>query len=430
MATGLLGFNPYGGGTVLDISSKPTQLYIQNEQHEQAKREALDKYFMDYERTLNPAGMRAVDQDVFLNKLGQAKKFYLQNRDCILNPAKCGAEAQSTYNAYLKEAQGVIGQSKQAAAKEKDLQTYIGQVHRSGKAIDEDQVFGMLDNSKKPIGMGYQEPDIASIQPYTPHNPMNLLSKINSLKRIEGAAQAVPLTKTTYQDVSPLMLDKNEAKTLAYSELGDVGYRKFIEKLAKDPSETARLNQIHPLPSRDNPNYLNELSYAHILSQAPDSYKRSEVKLTEAEKTKLALARQKGSSTLENAQNTLNYINGGLSLLQGDGDSDAANNYFNYWKSQGKGELGGTVGFDKIKKVSPGVWQFDYKIPKDGVAIPSSTVIDVNNPAAKNQLYALHQQFLGSNPKAEGALLPKGMPKPSAKTKTWAERQAELKNKK
>ena len=38
MATGLLGFNPYGGGTVLDISSRPTQLYIQNEQHEQRYR--------------------------------------------------------------------------------------------------------------------------------------------------------------------------------------------------------------------------------------------------------------------------------------------------------------------------------------------------------------------------------------------------------
>ena len=39
-ATGLLGFNPYGKGVAIDFSSKPTQLAIQLEQREQAKREA------------------------------------------------------------------------------------------------------------------------------------------------------------------------------------------------------------------------------------------------------------------------------------------------------------------------------------------------------------------------------------------------------
>ncbi|NBQ17817.1 hypothetical protein EBU24_05875 [bacterium] len=49
-ATGLLGINPYQKGLNLDITSKPANLAIQLEQKEQAKREALDKYFMDYEK--------------------------------------------------------------------------------------------------------------------------------------------------------------------------------------------------------------------------------------------------------------------------------------------------------------------------------------------------------------------------------------------
>lgn len=118
-STGLLNINPYQKGVAFDISSKPINLAIQLEQREAIKRDALDKYFMDYEKSINPAGMRGQDQDVFLGKINEAKSYYLKNRDCILNPAKCGAEAQSTYLSYLKGAQSVIEQSKQEAANEK-----------------------------------------------------------------------------------------------------------------------------------------------------------------------------------------------------------------------------------------------------------------------------------------------------------------------
>ena len=56
-ATGLLGINPYQKGINLDITSKPANLAIQLAQKEQAKQEALDKYLMDYEKTLNPNGI-------------------------------------------------------------------------------------------------------------------------------------------------------------------------------------------------------------------------------------------------------------------------------------------------------------------------------------------------------------------------------------
>ena len=82
-ATGLLGINPYQKGINLDITSRPANLAIQLEQKEAAKREALDKYLMDYEKSLDPSGMRKQDQDVFLGKLAQAKQYYLQNRDYI-----------------------------------------------------------------------------------------------------------------------------------------------------------------------------------------------------------------------------------------------------------------------------------------------------------------------------------------------------------
>lgn len=427
-ATGLLGFNPYDTkGIALDISSKPINLAIQLEQKEQAKKEALDKYFMDYERSLNSAGMRGQDENIFLNKLGQAKQYYLQNRDKILNPAKYGAEFQSAYNATLREAQNLIGQSKQAAAEDKAFKTYIDQLHKSGKAYDENQVFDIINRSKKAISMGYEAPDATRIESWDPHNPYTMLSKINSLKRVEGAAKSEPLTNVTYQDVSPLTVDKNELKTLSYSELSNTGYRKFLEQLSQDPSEVARLNKILPLPDKKSPDYLPALSYAHVLSQAPDTYKRSDVKFTPAELIRQSLAKQKPNTALENTQKTLGYIQGGLDLLQGNGDEAAVNNYFNYWKSGGKGQLGGTVGFDKAEKVSPGVYNFKYNISKDGVAIPQSTLINTNDPASKNKLFALNQQFLGSNTKAEAELIPTGKPSSNPpKIETWSEKQARL----
>jgi hypothetical protein len=134
-STGLLGFNPYGGGVVLDISSKPAALAIQLEQKETAKREVLQRYLMDYEKSLNPAGMRSVDQDAFLGKLNEAKQYNLKNTQQILNPAKYGSQWQSNYLGLLKEAQGIIEQSKVQGADDKIVNQNIYNATQKGQTI-------------------------------------------------------------------------------------------------------------------------------------------------------------------------------------------------------------------------------------------------------------------------------------------------------
>lgn len=432
-STGLLNINPYEKGVVFDISSKPINLAIQLQQREALKRDALDKYFMDYEKSINSAGMRGQDQDVFLSKFNGAKSYFLQNRDKILNPSKYGAEAQTQYMAQLRDAQSIIEKSKQAAAEEKAFKTYIDQINKSGKSFDENQLAQVFANSRKPVGFGYVAPDSTMVEIWDQHDPMKLLSKINTLKRVEGKARPEMLSKVTYQDVSPLDIDKDQAKTLAYSELSDKGYRKAIELISQDPTEVKRLSKFVTLPDPKSKDYLPSLSYAYILSQAPTIYDRSGVKFTPAEEIRQSQAKQRGSTALENTQNLVNYINNGLGFLQGDGDQNAVNNYFSYFKSQNKGAIGGDIGFNNVQKLSPGVWKFNYNVLKDGVAIPTSTVIKAGDPAAKNQLFALSQQFVGGNAKAEAAMIPKPgqTPNPTPKKeKTWAERQAELKNKK
>lgn len=177
-ATGLLGINPYQKGVAIDIASKPINLAIQLEQKERAKQEALDKYLMDYEKTLNPAGMRKQDQDVFLSKLGQAKQYYLQNRDKILNPAKYGAEYQSNYYAGLRDAQNSIGQSKQAMAQDKlSTQHYIAQKDLNAP----DGYAEAVELSHLPISdPRYRPLDITQWKFYKTYNPMEHANKVYS----------------------------------------------------------------------------------------------------------------------------------------------------------------------------------------------------------------------------------------------------------
>jgi hypothetical protein len=177
-ATGLLGINPYQKGVAIDITSKPTNLAIQLEQKERAKQEALDKYLMDYEKSLNPAGMRKQDQDVFLSKLGQAKQYYLQNRDKILNPAKYGAEYQSNYYAGLRDAQNSIGQSKQAMAQDKlSTQHYIAQKDLNAP----DGYAEAVELSHLPISdPRYRPLDVTQWKFYKSHDPMKYANKVYS----------------------------------------------------------------------------------------------------------------------------------------------------------------------------------------------------------------------------------------------------------
>ena len=150
-STGLLGINPYQKGVSLDFSSKPVALAIQLEQKDAARRDALDKYFMDYEKNIDPNVMRPQDRNIVLGKLNKNKEFYFQNRDCILNPTKCGAEFQSQYLANYRDIMSDIGKSK-AAAQNDDLTI---KYYMSQKGLNPPKGFDQaLEASRLPIDAG------------------------------------------------------------------------------------------------------------------------------------------------------------------------------------------------------------------------------------------------------------------------------------
>ena len=299
-ATGLLGINPYFKGVNID-TSKPINLAIQLQQKEQAKAEALEKYFMDYEKSINPKGLGRGEGDVFAKKYNEIRQYWMKNREAILHPTKYGYDAQSTYTAGLKDALGYIEQAKQATAERKAFVDYINKQKASGKHIS-DNYLDIMNNAMKPVEAGYVAPDFTQIKIYDPHDPVKFGQKLDTLlKRTEGVPtkEFLPGSKTEYQWVTPKSINKDEAKALAYSELQDDGYKEYLLNIQKDPVFSASLAKVY----QDNTGQkldiknLGELSYANVLAQAPVIKDRTNPELTEGYKTSLAIARQNRPST-------------------------------------------------------------------------------------------------------------------------------------
>ena len=176
-STGLLGINPYRKGNVaVDFLSKPTQLAIQLEQKEQAKGEALERYFMDYEKSINPKGLGRGEGDIFAKKYNQIREYWMQNKDAILHPTKYGYDAQSRYTAGLKDALSYIDQAKQATAERKAFVDYINKQKANGKHIS-DNYLDIMNNAMKPVEGGYVAPDLSQIKIYDPHDDVTFVDK-------------------------------------------------------------------------------------------------------------------------------------------------------------------------------------------------------------------------------------------------------------
>ena len=268
-ATGLLGFNPYGKGVALDFSSKPTQLAIQLGQREQAKKEALDKYLMDYEKSINSAGMRKAESDIFLKKLSDNKAFYIQNRDKILNPAKYGYDAQSQYMSNFKDMTNLIDQSKQAAANDKiTTQHFIAQKNLNAP----DGYTEAVEASHLPItDPRYRPLDVTQFRFWKSHDPFEFGKELKTLNTIPGKPELMKEGNYQYQR-TPMEADINNLKSFSYNKLSDVGYVKMLQNLSNE--ELGELRNVYRqrmnaiLPKND----AKELSLAYTLTNLPKDY--------------------------------------------------------------------------------------------------------------------------------------------------------------
>jgi len=253
-ATGLLGINPYYKGVALDFSSKPTQLAIQLQQKERAKSEAYEKYFMDYEKSLNPAGLAQGESKEFLNKYNRIKENWIKNKQAILNPAKYGYDAQSQYFADLKDAQMYIDQGKQASAERKAYNTYLDQARKSGKYIDGD--LEVTANAMKTVGLGYEAPDTSKVEIYDPYDDRKFMQNVwgtaelptKVVNKEMGGGKIIP--ETYYLRIPEMVTQAPER--LKDAEIGTRGFVrnnkgavKYFKTLMADDELLAEANKVY-----------------------------------------------------------------------------------------------------------------------------------------------------------------------------------------
>jgi hypothetical protein len=278
-ATGLLGINPYQKGVALDFSSKPVNLGIQLEQREAAKREAVDKYFMDYEKSLNPAGMRTIDQDAFLKKLSETKQYYLKNRDQILNPAKYGAEAQSQLMSGYKDILSTIDKSKQRAADDRVLAPLVIDARKNNRTVPSDVLDALERNKLSIADPNHIDFDPLSFDAYDKHDPFKYQQGIYSkIKPSESMPERMYDPKTheiiykTVNDISNKSF--GEIQNVVSSELQkDRGLIDNVRAIARDQNKLDQLAKVYKDFSgkQMNPNSLQDVATAYTIALKPEA---------------------------------------------------------------------------------------------------------------------------------------------------------------
>jgi len=253
-STGLLaGVNPYRSGNVaVDYSSKPLQYAVQEIQHQKAQSDAVDKYYKDYEKSLNTAGLSPEEQKIFLDKLQQVKSFAMKNHEQIGNPSRYGYDAQSTLDAGFRQLSNYIGEAKQAAGERKAFKTIHDSRISQGKDVS-DNYLDVWNNALKPVGGGYVAPDMSQIQYFDRHNPTkyenDVWNKIDLPKKetyipetdengkVVLNAKGLPTGKvmkqtSTYITPEVAKIAGNNAVDKYNTSLGD---QKFLNTLYTDP---------------------------------------------------------------------------------------------------------------------------------------------------------------------------------------------------
>ena len=277
-ATGLLGVNPYYKGVKLDVS-KPVNLAIQLEQKERAKQEALDKYFMDYEKSLNSAGMRQQDQDVFLRKLANNKDYYFKNREKILNPSKYGAEAQSQYMAGFKDILSDINKSKQLAANGKVLSGAIIDARKNNKTIPKEITDAIFNNELSMADPRFQAFDPVNFDAYDKNDATKFANSIYSkIKLSESKPKRIynpEFNEVSYETVNDISNKSfGQIENLVASELQrNRGLVDDVKSLARDENELNKLAKLYQDFSgkKMNPNSLQDVATAYTISLKPEA---------------------------------------------------------------------------------------------------------------------------------------------------------------
>jgi hypothetical protein len=278
-ATGLLGMNPYRKGVVVDISSKPTALYVDLQNKERARQDALDRYFMEYDKNINPAGMRNVDIDDLTKLSQEAKQFYFQNKKAIQNPMLDGGRAYSQFSAYNKNQLGLVAKSKESAAITKAFQKASQDAQKNGMVIDDDVFQEFNQSQKRVLDPTYQPFDMSRFNAYKPFDPVTYSENIYGKDGDNYMKTKVTPTKRGNKELN-IELTEFDEKNLPTVELiakanlqngmrVKDGFARYVIKASQDKSEYDKINTVFKNYYKRDAANLNDIAIGATLMFSP-----------------------------------------------------------------------------------------------------------------------------------------------------------------
>jgi len=250
--------NPYSRGAVVFNSTPYTQFYMQQQQKEQAKDEALDKYFMNWDKSINPAGMRHIETQDLLTLTNENKVFYFKNKKSIKNPSLDNGAAYNEWSSRSQSAMGLISQSKELADRGKIINAAIIQAKQKGlpltdKVVEDLKAFDKSVKSKDWRDFNINNLDFQPKQFDPTRFTKDIFSDIKLSDKLESEVKKpetmqILQTWTSSIDKANLPLIKQRASAAYYSNksvkfevdmyLNDANKYQELNKVFKDKFKT------------------------------------------------------------------------------------------------------------------------------------------------------------------------------------------------
>lgn len=228
-STGLMGGNPYRRAKLnLDLGGAATKVLIDQATKNEARGEAMDKYFKDWEKQINPVGLGDKELIVFRDMLNDAQEYGIKNKENIRKPSRDGYEANSTLTSKYKNMQAYIDGAKQKTAKVKAFKDEVDKYRATGKRISAN-VLDVLDAADKPYGSSeYKEPSFAEIKVFDPYNPKKFFDNTAHNVQLEEKDEAKPIIDNGKNTGFDEKVTKIIASNQALKKMGDNGYDQYV----------------------------------------------------------------------------------------------------------------------------------------------------------------------------------------------------------
>ncbi len=243
----------YTGGATVFNSMPFANFYVQAQARKRAKDEALTKYFADFTKSVNPAGMRTKDiEEGWMQKRNDWEKFYMDNADKIknvrLDNGKAYGEFMGRYQDLLNDTQKSKNEVEQKSKlfplltdpekRDRLTDNVLPEIHQSEYSIYDPRYkpfdITRIDFNAKQVDAG----DLKKYQDYLTGG-IKMSEGIPTISIDPKTKSKISTTKSSFKP-EDINLIASKAENLYKS---DSAFQRMIDGLA-NPADYERLNKV------------------------------------------------------------------------------------------------------------------------------------------------------------------------------------------